>query len=132
MTGHTQLAITPRDRFLQAAEKELVAFERREREFQKKDREERAAKLQIPLNKIAAHDSAKRRRQWRPLPCPPRRPADAPASHELAPIDRPMTACRGLDFTGGLPRVMAGPFGEIRYRAGSNTAAPAAPRRTGR
>ena len=55
MAGHTQLAITPRDRFLQAAEKELVAFERREREFQKKDREERAARLQIPLDKIAAH-----------------------------------------------------------------------------
>ena len=54
MTEHTQLAITPRDRFLQAAEKELIAFERREQEFQKRDREERAAKLQIPLNKIAA------------------------------------------------------------------------------
>ena len=54
MTGHTQLAVTPRDRFLQAAEKELIAFERREREFLKKDREERATKLQIPLNKIAA------------------------------------------------------------------------------
>ena len=35
MTVHAQLAITPRDRFLQAAEKELVAFERREREFLK-------------------------------------------------------------------------------------------------
>jgi hypothetical protein len=56
MTGHTQLAITPRDRFLQAAEKELIAFERREREFLKKDREERAAKLQIPLDKIVAHN----------------------------------------------------------------------------
>jgi hypothetical protein len=54
MTGHTQLAITPRDRFLQAAEKELIAFEHREREFLKKDREERAAKLQIPLDKFAA------------------------------------------------------------------------------
>jgi hypothetical protein len=50
MTEHTELAITPRDRFLKAAEKELIAFERREREFLKKDREERAAKLQIPLN----------------------------------------------------------------------------------
>ena len=59
MTVHTQLAqlaITPRDRFLQAAEKELVAFERREREFLKRDSEERAAKLQIPLDKIAAHN----------------------------------------------------------------------------
>ena len=56
MTVHAQLAITPRDRFLQAAEKELVAFERREREFLKRDREERAARLQIPLDKIAAHN----------------------------------------------------------------------------
>jgi hypothetical protein len=61
MTVHAQLAITPRDRFLQAAEKELVAFERREREFLKRDREERAAKLQIPLAKFAAHNQAKRR-----------------------------------------------------------------------
>lgn len=49
MTGNTPLAITPRDRFLEAAQKELAAFERREREFLKKEREERAAKLQIPI-----------------------------------------------------------------------------------
>jgi hypothetical protein len=48
MTGHTQLAITPRDRFLQAAQEELIAFERREHEFSRKEREERAAELQIP------------------------------------------------------------------------------------
>jgi hypothetical protein len=53
MKGHTQLAVTPRDRFLEAAQKELIAFERREREFLKRDREERAAKFQIPLDKIA-------------------------------------------------------------------------------
>ena len=52
MTEHTQLAVTPRDRFFEAAQKELTAFERREREFQRKDREERAAKLQFPLDKI--------------------------------------------------------------------------------
>jgi hypothetical protein len=52
MTECTLLAITPRDRFLQAAEKEFVAFERRELEFLKRDREERAAKLQVPLDKI--------------------------------------------------------------------------------
>ena len=52
MTEHTQLATTTRDRFLQAAEKELIAFERREREFLRKDREERAAKLQFPLDRI--------------------------------------------------------------------------------
>ena len=49
MTGHTQLAITPRDRFLQAAEKELIAFELREREFRKKEQRERAAELAMPL-----------------------------------------------------------------------------------
>jgi hypothetical protein len=54
MTEHTQLAVTRRDRFLEAAQKELLAFERREREFRKRDLEDRAAKLQIPLNKIAA------------------------------------------------------------------------------
>ncbi|KRQ98096.1 hypothetical protein CP49_30155 [Bradyrhizobium valentinum] len=47
MTGHTQLAITPRDRFMAAAQNELAAFERREREFIKKEREERAADLGI-------------------------------------------------------------------------------------
>jgi hypothetical protein len=52
MTGHTQLAVTPRERFLEAAQKELIAFERREREFRKKDREDRAAKLQLPIDKI--------------------------------------------------------------------------------
>jgi hypothetical protein len=49
MTEHVRLAPTPRDRFLEAAQKELLAFERREREFRKKDLEERAAQLQIPV-----------------------------------------------------------------------------------
>jgi hypothetical protein len=47
MTGHVQLGRPPRDRFLEAAQKELAAFERREREFRKKDRQERAVELQI-------------------------------------------------------------------------------------
>jgi hypothetical protein len=51
MTGHTQLAVTPRDRFLEAAaQKELIAFERREREFRRKEKQERAAQLQLPAN----------------------------------------------------------------------------------
>ena len=56
MTGHTQLALKSRDRFLQAAEEELAAFERREREFRKRDREERAAALKLPADKIATHN----------------------------------------------------------------------------
>lgn len=51
MTGHAQLAITPRDRFLEAAQKELDAFERKESEFRRKLREERAAQLGLPTDK---------------------------------------------------------------------------------
>ena len=46
---HTQIAVTPRERFMQAAQKEMAKFERHESEFRKKDREERAAELRIPL-----------------------------------------------------------------------------------
>jgi hypothetical protein len=52
MTGHTQLAITPRDRYLQAAQREMAEFERREREFLRKERQERAAELQLPVQKL--------------------------------------------------------------------------------
>jgi hypothetical protein len=51
MTG--QLVETPRDRFLEAAEKELIACELREREFSKKLRRERAEELHIPALKQA-------------------------------------------------------------------------------
>jgi hypothetical protein len=44
-----QLAVTARDQLLQAAEREMVAFERREIEFRKRDRNERAAELNLPL-----------------------------------------------------------------------------------
>jgi hypothetical protein len=44
------LALTPRDRFLEAVKKELAAFERKESEFRKKLRQERAAQLQLPAN----------------------------------------------------------------------------------
>ena len=45
MTRQIQFAGTPRESFLEAAQKELIAFERREREFSKKERQERAAEL---------------------------------------------------------------------------------------
>ena len=51
MTGYARmtehLAPNGRDRFLRAVQKELAEAERREREFNKADREERAAKLGI-------------------------------------------------------------------------------------
>jgi hypothetical protein len=49
IAGHTEIAITPRDRFLQAAEKEMAKFERQEREFRKKERADRAAALHLPV-----------------------------------------------------------------------------------
>jgi hypothetical protein len=52
MTGHSELAITPRDRFLQAAKKELAVFEQKEREFRKRVRKERAEELQLPADAI--------------------------------------------------------------------------------
>ena len=52
MTEHTQLTKSPRDRFLQAAEKEMIHFELREREFSKKEKEERAAELNLPTDKV--------------------------------------------------------------------------------
>ena len=55
MSGHTQLVITPRDRFLQAAQKELVTFEQRERELSKKERQERAAESRLPIDKLERH-----------------------------------------------------------------------------
>lgn len=54
MTAHTQ-QITPRERFLQAAQKELVNFERREIEFRKQEREERAAELHLSIEKNKIH-----------------------------------------------------------------------------
>jgi hypothetical protein len=51
MTGSALLAVTSRDRFIEAAQKELIAFERREREFCEKDRQERALKLRIQAEK---------------------------------------------------------------------------------
>jgi hypothetical protein len=49
MTG--QLVETPRDSFMEAAEKELIAFERKEREFRKREKQERAEQLQMPALK---------------------------------------------------------------------------------
>jgi hypothetical protein len=49
MAEHTNLVIAPRDRFLEAAQQELIAFEQKEREFRAQDRFERAEKLQLPV-----------------------------------------------------------------------------------
>ncbi|MET4482092.1 hypothetical protein [Bradyrhizobium sp. F1.13.3] len=48
MSEHT-LHPLRRDQLLEAAQKEFAEFERKENEFRKKDRAERAAELHLPL-----------------------------------------------------------------------------------
>jgi hypothetical protein len=43
-----QLVETPRDSFMDAAQREMLAFERREREFRKQVKQERAEELDMP------------------------------------------------------------------------------------
>ncbi|WP_168195447.1 hypothetical protein [Bradyrhizobium sp. NAS80.1] len=49
IVGNAQQHADWHNRLLQAAEKELIKFEQQESEFRKRDREERAAELQLPL-----------------------------------------------------------------------------------
>ena len=52
MTEHTQLGMKRHETLLEAAQKELLKFERREIEFRRKDREECAAELRLPVKGI--------------------------------------------------------------------------------
>lgn len=54
MTENTHGAIR-RNHLREAAHEEMVKFERKENEFRRKDREERAAELHLPLNQIKIH-----------------------------------------------------------------------------
>jgi hypothetical protein len=56
MSDRTQRAATSHTRFMQAVNEELTKFECREREFRHKDREERAKRLQMPVEKYNAED----------------------------------------------------------------------------
>jgi hypothetical protein len=55
MTERTQVRQSPRAYFAEAAKKEMLAFERREVEFRKRDRRERAMELQLPLDNISVN-----------------------------------------------------------------------------
>jgi hypothetical protein len=52
MMERTQIGVTKHQAFMRTVEKELLKFERQEIEFRKKDREERATELHIPLTAI--------------------------------------------------------------------------------
>lgn len=56
MPARTQTAGTSHTRFMRAVNEELTKFERSEREFRRKDREERAKRLQMPVEKYDAGD----------------------------------------------------------------------------
>jgi hypothetical protein len=49
MTG--QLGETPRDNLIRAAQREMIAFERKEQEFRRKEKQERAEQLAMPALK---------------------------------------------------------------------------------
>ena len=55
MTENAHQDALRRNHLLAAAHEELIKFERRENEFRKKDREERAAELHLPLDAINVH-----------------------------------------------------------------------------
>jgi hypothetical protein len=48
MSERTQLAMTARDHLMKMAQQEMSAFEQREAEFRKKEREQRASELRMP------------------------------------------------------------------------------------
>jgi hypothetical protein len=47
---------TPRERFIDVAQRELIAFELKEREFRKRLKKERADELQMPVLKRVYDD----------------------------------------------------------------------------
>jgi len=55
MTDNKHRETIGRKALPQAANEEMMKFERRENEFRRKDREERASELHLPLNEINIH-----------------------------------------------------------------------------
>ncbi|BAC51025.1 bsr5760 [Bradyrhizobium diazoefficiens USDA 110] len=55
MTENAHQDATRRNHLLEAAHEEMVKFERKENEFRKRDRQERAAELHLPLDVIKVH-----------------------------------------------------------------------------
>ncbi|MGM4892627.1 hypothetical protein [Tardiphaga sp. 839_C3_N1_4] len=52
---HAQPPMTKYEQFLQQANEQMLAFERRESEFRKKERAERAAELHLPISRNELH-----------------------------------------------------------------------------
>ena len=56
-----RIANAARDRFMLEVNAELIKFERSEGEFRRRERQERAARLQLPLDKFDSDDGSRRR-----------------------------------------------------------------------
>lgn len=69
MPERTRRTLVVRDRLLEEARKELLEFEHRENEFRKKDREELATELRLPVtenqNSLARNPLSRRSLQVR-------------------------------------------------------------------
>jgi len=50
--ARTQVGKAPREHFVKAVHDELANFERKEIEFQKMERDQRAARLRLPIGKV--------------------------------------------------------------------------------
>jgi len=50
LAAHTQAGKTPREHFVKIVHDELTKFERKEIEFQKMERDQRAARLRLPID----------------------------------------------------------------------------------
>ena len=50
IAAHTQAGKTPREHFVKIVHDELTKFERKEIEFQKMERDQRAARLRLPID----------------------------------------------------------------------------------
>jgi hypothetical protein len=55
MLMKSRTAFTEHERFMQQAREQMLAFERRESEFRKQEREERAAQLRLPIEPGELH-----------------------------------------------------------------------------
>jgi hypothetical protein len=54
MIIRTGIAKTPREHFMRGVDDELAKFERKERAFRQAEREERAARLKLPIERKPA------------------------------------------------------------------------------
>lgn len=55
MEQRTTIALTPKDRFIEAAKAELAKFEAKEREFRLRMQQHRAKELRIPVDLPGRH-----------------------------------------------------------------------------